>query len=85
MLTRTPGWLENEPVLISGKIIWEKNKSPVRITFLCKTGQPMSHNGDLAKKNTFFHRTSPSDYFWILRPFSFRTEGDRRAYVEEEN
>ena len=56
---RTPGSLENEPVLISGKIIWEKNKFPVRITFLCKTGQPMSHHGDLAKKITFFTEHLP--------------------------
>ena len=33
--------------------------------------------------NTFY-RTSPSDYFWILRLFSFRTEGVRRAHVEED-
>ena len=37
----------------------------------------------MAKKNTFY-RTSPSDYFWILRLFSFRTEGGRRAHVEED-
>ena len=31
------------------------------------------------------NRTSPSDYFWILRLFSFRTEEGRRAFAEEEN
>ena len=82
--TRTPGSLENEPVLISGKIIWEKNKSPVRITFLCKTGQPMSTSWRRGKKEHLFYRTSPSEHFWILRLFSFRTEEGRRPYVEEE-
>ena len=37
-------------VLISGKIIWEKKQSPVRITFLCKTGQPMSRTWRRGKK-----------------------------------
>ena len=82
--TRTPGLLENEPVLISGKIIWEKNKSPVRKTFLYKAGQPMSTSSRRGKKERLFFRKSPSDYFWILRLFSFRTEEGRRAYVEDE-
>ena len=38
----------------------------------------------MTKKNTFFTENL-SDYFWILRLFSFRTEEGRRAYVEEEN
>ena len=48
--TRTPGSLENETVLMSGKIIWEKNKSAVRITCLGKTGQPMSTSWRRSKK-----------------------------------
>ena len=39
----------------------------------------------MAQKNTFFNRTSPGGCFWILRLFSFRIEGDRRAFKEEEN
>ena len=83
--TRTPGSLENEPVLISGKIIWEKNKSPVRMTFLCKTGQWMSTSWRRGKKDYLFYRKCPSHYFWILRLFSFRTGEGRCAFVEEEN
>ena len=79
---RTPGSLENEPVVNSGKIIWAKNKSPVGITFFCKTGQRMSISWRRVKKEHLFYRTSPSDYFWILRLFSFRTEEGIRAYIE---
>ena len=61
--TRTPGSLENEPVAIAGKIIWAKNKSPVRITFLCKTGQQMATSWRHDKKEHLFYKTSPSDYF----------------------
>ena len=83
--TRTTGSLESELVPISGKIIWGKNKSPVRITFLCKPGQLMSTSWRRGRKEYLFCRTSPSDYFWILSLFSFRTEEGRRANVEEEN
>ena len=62
-----------------------KKQSPVRITFLCKTGQPMSTSWRRGKKEHLFYRTSTSGYFWILRLFSFRTEEGRRAYAEEEN
>ena len=34
--------LENERVLTSGKIIWKKKQSLVRITFSCKTGKSLS-------------------------------------------
>ena len=37
--TRTPGSLENEPVLISGKIIWEKNKFPSRQILVPRTSR----------------------------------------------
>ena len=83
--TRTPGSLENETVLMSGKIIWEKNKSAVRITCLGKTCQPMSTSWRRSKKEHLFARTSPSLYFWILRLFSLRTAGGRCAYLEDEN
>ena len=47
--------------------------------------QPMSTSWRRGKKEHLFYKTSPSDYFWILRLFSFRTEGGRRAFVEQEN
>ena len=62
-----------------------KKQSPVRITFLCKTGQPMSTSWRRGKKEHLFYRTSPTDYFWIWRLFFFRTDEGRRAYAEEEN
>ena len=46
--TRTPGSLENEPVLISGKIIWEK-----------KEINQCPHYGDVARKNIFFTEQFP--------------------------
>ena len=45
----------------------------------------MSISWRRGKKEHLFYRTSPSDYFWILRLFSFRNDGGRRAYAEEEN
>ena len=39
----------------------------------------------MAKKEHPFYGTSPSDCFWILRVFSFRTEEGRHAFEEEEN
>ena len=62
-----------------------KKQSPVRITFLCKTGQPMSTSWRRGTKEHLFYRTSPSGCFWILRLFSFRIEEGRRAFEEEEN
>ena len=62
-----------------------KKQSPVRITFLCKTGQPMSTSWRRGTKEHLFYRTSPSGCFWILRLFSFRIEEGRRAFGEEEN
>ena len=50
---------------------------------MCKTGQPLSTSWRRDKKEHLFYRKSHSDYFWILRLFSFRTEEGRRAYVEE--
>ena len=52
---------------------------------MCKTGQPMSTSWRLGKKEHFFYRAYPSDYFWKLCLFSFRTEGGRGGCVEEEN
>ena len=52
---------------------------------MCKTGQPLSTSWRRDKKEHLFYRKSHSDYFWISRLFSFRTEEGRRAYVEEEN
>ena len=52
---------------------------------MCKTGQPMSTSWRRGKKEHLFYITFPSDYFWILRLFSFRTEEGIRANVEEEN
>ena len=49
------------PVLISGKMIWEKNLSFVRITFSCKTGQPVSTSWRRDKH--LFYRTSPISWF----------------------
>ena len=60
-----------------------KKQSPVRITFLCKTGQPIPQPGDVAQKNTLFYRTSPSGCFGILWLFYFRIEDGRRAFEEE--
>ena len=62
-----------------------KKQSPARITFLCKTGQPMSTSWRRGTKEHLFYRTSPSGCFWILRLFSFRIEEGRRAFEEEEN
>ena len=62
-----------------------KKLSPVRITFLCKTGQPMSTSWRCSAKEYLFYRTSPSVCFWILRLFSFRIGEGRRAFEEEEN
>ena len=62
-----------------------KKQSPVRITFLCKTGQPMSTSWRRGTKEHLFYRTSPSGCFWILRLFSFRIEEGRGAFEEEEN
>ena len=65
---RTHKSLENEPVLISGKIIWGKKKqSPMRINVLCKSGQPMSKSWRRGEKEHLFYRTSPSGCFWIWR------------------
>ena len=52
---------------------------------MCKTGEPMSTSWRRGKKEHIFYRTSPSDYFWKLHLFSFRTEKGIRAYVEKEN
>ena len=82
--TRIADSLENEPVLISGKIMGRK-QSPLRINFLCKTGQPMSTSWRRGTKEHLFYRTSPSGCFWILRLFSFRIEEGRGAFEEEEN
>ena len=57
----------------------------MRITFLCKTGQPMSTAWRCGTKEHLFYRTSPSVCFWILRLFSFRIEEGRRAFEEEKN
>ena len=57
----------------------------MRITFLCKTGQPMSTSWRRGTKEHLFYRTSPSGCFWILRLFSFRIEEGRGAFEEEEN
>ena len=62
-----------------------KKQSPARITFLCKTGQPMSTSWRRGTKEHLFYRTSPSGCFWILRLFSFRIEEGRGAFEEEEN
>ena len=75
--------LEKEPVLISGKIILEKNQSPVRTTYSCKTGQSLSTTCR-RKKEHLFYRPSSRGCFWILRLFSFRIEESRRAFEEEE-
>ena len=76
--------MENEPVLISGKIMGKK-QSPVRIKFLCKTGQPMSTSWRRGTKEHLFYKTSRSVCFWILRLFSFKIEEGRLAFEEEEN
>ena len=69
--------------------LWQNNmvkkQSPVGITFLCKTGQPMSTSWRLSTNGQLFYRISPSGCFWILRLFSFRIEGGRRTFEEEEN
>ena len=70
--------LENELVLISGK------KSPVRITYACKTGQSLSTTCRRGIKEHLFYRPSPRSCFWILRLFSFRTEESRCAFEENE-
>ena len=62
-----------------------KKQSPARITFLCKTGQPMSTSWRRGTKEHLFYRTSPSGCFWILRLFSFRIGEGRGAFEEEEN
>ena len=62
-----------------------KKQSPVRIPFLCKTGQPISTSWRRGTKEHLFYRTSPSVCFWILRLFSFRIEEGWRAFEEEEN
>ena len=62
-----------------------KKESPVRITFLYKTGQPMSTSWRSGTKEHLFYRTSPSDCFRLLRLFSFRIEEGRRASGEEKN
>ena len=61
----------------------KKKQSPVRITFLCKTGQPMSTSWRRGTKENLFYRTSASGCFWILRLLSFRTEEGRRAFEKE--
>ena len=62
-----------------------KEESPVRITFLYKTGHPMSTSWRSGTKEHLFYRTSPSGCFRLLRLFSFRIEEGRRASGEEEN
>ena len=62
-----------------------KKQSTVRLTFLCKTGQPVPTSWRRSTKEHPFYRTSFSGCFWILRLFSFRIEEGRRAYGEEEN
>ena len=60
-----------------------RKQSPLRINFLCKTGQPMSTSWRRGTKEHLFYRTSPSVCFWILRLFSFKIEEGRRAFEEE--
>ena len=62
-----------------------KKQPPVRITLLCRTGQPMSTSSKRGTKEHLFYKTSPSVCFWILRLFSFKIEEGRRAFDEEEN
>ena len=62
-----------------------KKQSPVRMTFLCKTGQPVSTSWRRGTKEQPFYRTCLSGCFWILQLFSFRTEECKRAFAEEEN
>ena len=62
-----------------------KKQSPVRLTFLCKIGQPAPTSWRLVTKQHPFYRISPCGCVWILRLFSFRTEEGRRAFGEEEN
>ena len=45
----------------------------------------MSTSWRLNTKERLFYRISPSGCFWILGLFSFRIEGGRRAFEEEEN
>ena len=54
-----------------------KKQSPVRIPFLCKTGQPISTSWRRGTKEHLFYRTSSSVCFWI--------EEGWRAFEEEEN
>ena len=67
--TRTAEFLgERTPsVLISGKIIWKKKQSPVRITFSYKTGQPMSTTCGCGKKEHLFTEQLPlADFRYSL-------------------
>ena len=74
--------LENEPVLISGKIIWGKNN--YLFVQNRSTDVPIMDRRR-GTKEYLFYRTSPSGCFWILRLFSLRIEEGRRAFEEEEN
>ena len=72
-------------VLISGKIIWEKKQSFVRISFRAKQVNQCPHHGGVTKKNIFFteHLLLPGSRHSVL--FSFRIEKGERALEEEEN
>ena len=62
-----------------------KKQSPLRITFLCKTSQPMSiYRGDVAQRNTFFTEHLPMAASGLCL-FSFGIDEGRRAFGEEEN
>ena len=57
-----------------------KKQSPLRITFLCKTSQPMSiYRGEVAQRNTFFTEHLP------VAASAFGIDEGRRAFGKEEN
>ena len=56
-----------------------------KITFLCRTGQPLFRTWKRGKKESFFYRTSPVCWFSHWRLFSFITEKGRYTFEEEEN
>ena len=72
-------WVPGRANLLLFLVKWsrKKEKYPVRITLSSRTGQPILLYGDLAKKNTFFYRTSPSGYFWkvfVFQKIFFKVE-----------
>ena len=77
--------LENEPVFISGKIIWEKKQVSCENKLFVQNRSTNVHIMETWQKRTPFSQNISQALLLNIASIFFRTEGGRCGYVEEEN